>query len=45
MQLEDETSVMQCGHTGNSNARGSDRSKDNSNSDSDSASELSVTKC
>jgi len=35
MQLEAETPVMQCGHTGNSNTSGSGRSKDSaSNSDS-----------
>jgi len=34
MQLEVETPVMQCGHTGNSNTSGSGRSKDKSNSDS-----------
>jgi hypothetical protein len=34
VQLEVETPVTQCGHTGNSNTSGSGRSKDNSNNDS-----------
>jgi hypothetical protein len=34
MQLEVETHVMQCGHTGNSNTSESGRSKNNINSDS-----------